>query len=281
MQFRLLYLRAIAHAWIDPDFRKKLVDEKSAGGVVGHLATRFPKEPWPWPGTVDLRIEDSPQFLWTGSQWFWPQPSKEDRLDEIRLLVPRRPKGKNGAPIPVEKHGIALADYYRVRPSLLGHGPSVASGGGATVMIDARKLSAAGPMASLAATPLESDAAGGVVGGFIPSSGSFLDFNVALLSVIAKAWENENFAKVLVVDPIASLQTVHQYSPPWKLDIHIQYDEHAYWDEADEQTPWHHLPQHVITLHLPEPPRDSKDHPIALAAYNATGAEYPFTCCAC
>jgi hypothetical protein len=36
---------------------------------------------------------------------------------------------------------------------------------------------------------------------------------------------------------------------------------------------------HTLKLYLPSKPRSLESEPVALAAYNASGAEYPFTCC--
>jgi ribosomally synthesized peptide (two-chain TOMM family) len=127
-------------------------------------------------------------------------------------------------------------------------------------------------------TPFKSAGQAPPEGGFVPGTEGFFDFGVVLLSVMAKAWENEQFAKLLVEDPTAGLNTVRGYKPPWHLGIEFRFDEGAHWIEGAE-TPWHLPTPHVLRLQMPAAPPAEHDWAVALAAYNSTGAEYPFTCC--
>ena len=100
------------------------------------------------------------------------------------------------------------------------------------------------------------------------------------MSAMAKAWDNEAFGKLLLGDdPTAALASIRGYSAPWALRLLVKNDETARWDESSKEG-WSALSKHELRLNLPAAPAPVADQSVALAAYNSTGAEFPFTCCA-
>jgi ribosomally synthesized peptide (two-chain TOMM family) len=127
-------------------------------------------------------------------------------------------------------------------------------------------------------------------GGFIPDGGSFLNFEVALLYVMAKAWESADF-RALLTDVSAQdaagirrdderlraiLRTIRGFNPPWRLRLAIREDPDARWVPGRG---WSLPKAHELILNLPRRPAEASHFSLALASYNATGAEFPFTCC--
>jgi ribosomally synthesized peptide (two-chain TOMM family) len=298
LRFRLLYMRAIAQAWAEPDTFGRSLQEASEsdgdGRVVSVLQAKFGDDVWPWSNSVDLRLDLSPNFVWAGNDWFWSEDG--DGGDQLVLRIPRRPLaqattiGETSTPVPPEKYVTAFVDYYAARPTLFGDGDAPDTALSPKLKAVARKSFAAfgsleGALQSFAPSggasfSMQTAGSGPPQGGFIGSAETFLDFNVAVLSVMVKAWESPTFARVLTQDAVASLTTVRGYQAPWKLDIHVEFDHDARWTEGGEK-PWHPLKPHMLKLHMPARPERPEDWPVALAAYNATGAEYPFTCCTC
>ncbi|WP_437992142.1 hypothetical protein [Sorangium sp. So ce145] len=151
-----------------------------------------------------------------------------------------------------------------------------------------------------------------ISGKLMPDDADFTAFKVALLGAMAKAWTNPSFKEMLQTNATQALQTIRRYRMPWKMGLYIQEDKGAKWDGAsnwkapaggrgngvgnsdttsDEglgagsknpknmNGPWESSRRHMLTLCLPQPPDNSSDEPLALAAYNAAGAQYPFSCC--
>lgn len=269
LDFRTAWLRAVAHAWMDmKGFGKELMEHPTEAITKVDGA-------WLWEKDIELRVEKAPQLQWIGDNWVWPKDLNKE--EHLTLYVPLRPN------IEPEYHAAALADYYTARPSLFGNGASP------DVVSSLFDPSIFNSWNSVLAEQIDAPLLGSRIasrepphGGFVPNQVSFLDFGVALLSIMAKAWENENFAALIVQDEnvVEALSTVRGYRPPWKLNLAIRDDEQARWHEkAVLAHRWEPLRPHELVLHLPEPPQEPREQSIALAAYNATGAEFPFTCC--
>ena len=124
-------------------------------------------------------------------------------------------------------------------------------------------------------------------GGYIPSGRDFAAFKVVLITAMAKAWRDERFRETLQLDAKTALREIRGYELPWNMSIHVHDDPDARWHPPDEhadppnhhQSYWDHERPHTLRLFLPAKPSDLTCEPIALASYNAAGAEYPFTCC--
>lgn len=348
-QFRLLYMQSIAHAWLDAGFRDALTSGKP-GAAVDALNTRFspgvkagdPGAAWPWHNSVDLFIDYSKKFLWTGTDWYWPQegtivlskaqeelvdeeradrqaeaddvkdgPSEEQAGDDdsapvaavgetltedvLKLYIPRRVRSLDGNRVDPALHPAALADYYRQRPSLFGDDDANTPIGTLQIQTNPKWSHFENALPStLAPSPESAVFFGGneayvsagakpPPGGFVPSRDGFFNFAVVLLTVMAKAWGNIEFAKLLRLDPAAGFLAVRGFKSPWKLAVKIKYDYQARWKGPDYvgDDPWYLPKKHELRLHMPAAPSEVKDRAVALATYNATGAEYPFSCCVC
>lgn len=261
LEFRTAYLRAIAQAWLDPSFHELLTTTPiRALEVLGFT--------WPWP-ICTLRIMNNPEFTWIGDEWSW-----SDTLPEsLTLHLPLRPQGRtadgNPQDLPVADQAMALADFYRQRASLFSddwgnNDPSAPE-----------RLPSHGSNLDVES--------GAPIGGFIPTDQSFEAFKVVLITAMAKAWAYPSFRALLLKDAAEALGTVRGYRLPWNMKIRIAEDMNAWWGPIPDvpgRSCWYfeNSPQHVLSLYLPTRPDITMSEPIALAMYNATGAEYPFTC---
>jgi ribosomally synthesized peptide (two-chain TOMM family) len=113
MSFRTAYLRLVALAWSDPDFRKKLpgwspAQIKEELQRLGHT--------WTWGGL-------DPQLGIEGPVWNPVETGgwAGHGMSVITLVLPLDPKHIQGYP---ETQASALADYYQVRPTLFGLPPT-------------------------------------------------------------------------------------------------------------------------------------------------------------
>lgn len=272
IRFRTAWLRAVAVAWRDPKFAKELKHDAKAA-----LLNKFQFK-WPWPSALGFEVHVHEGLRWAGDDWVWPS----DNEDSLTLHLPI----SKGRPENEAERTLALASYYAQRPSIFG----IAGGGGSTPrgqslmtatgfdVTDAGGL----PMSNLLLShaPVRFSGNTPPPGGFTPSSGSFADFEVVLVSALAKAWNNDAFAELIQSDSDLqiALQTIRGYTPPWRLILKILDDKTATWNS--KTMTWTNLTPHVLALNLPDAPTAVSEQPIALAAYNSTGAEYPFTCCA-
>lgn len=269
MSFRTAWLRAVALAWSDSGFEKTL-----RSNPMGALLERF-KFAWPWPKVIDFAVSVDQGLKWAGDDWVWPS----DHEDCLTLYLPISKR-------PEEMRVVALADYYAQRPSIFG----TAGGGGATPRGQSLITSAGLDITDAEGLPLSNFLLSGAPvrfggnnpppDGFTPSSGSFADFEVVLLSALAKAWNNQAFAELIQSDKnlLVALHTIRGYASPWRLILKLKDDGKAVWD-ANAHI-WTHLTPHTLTLNLPDRPVAVNEQSVALAAYNSTGAMYPFTCCA-
>ncbi|MDP8999037.1 MAG: BMA_0021/BMA_0022 family TOMM bacteriocin [Myxococcota bacterium] len=278
MSFRTAWLRAVALAWSKDGFRTELLRDPIAA-LKTHLSFN-----WPWQGVLEFTVFEQPQFKWIGDDWVWPA----DGEDELTLRLPLTPlaAGAQQTRLGIDDHVLALADYYAARPSIFG----TTGGGGSTPRGGSLVTSAAidlAPTASLsigdymlAPSSIQVGGHGPPPGGFVPSGGSFTDFEVVLISAMARAWENHAFAELLNTNFPLALQTIRGYSEPWRLILKIENDGSARWNKTHAPSRWEGLSAHRLRLNLPSKPNAVSDRSVALAAYNATGAEFPFTCCA-
>lgn len=267
-EFRTVYLRAIAQAWIDPKFRAEFLENPSRA-----LQATFQFE-WPWDSIV-LRVKAHDKFVWTGSDWAWPANEEDSLTLYIPEAVKSPPTSSTHDPILPEEQARALADYYKQRPSLFGTSRDSASSG-------ANKTNTSHQLLQGASWEFSGDSA--LIGGFMPDARGFLNLEVALVSAMAKAWANTQFRRILFEDTCLALKSVRGYKTPWNMKVRFQPDPAASWNAGTAQTPgasrWRVLTPHALELCLPTAPQDARDQAIGLATYNATGAEYPFTCCA-
>jgi ribosomally synthesized peptide (two-chain TOMM family) len=266
MLFRTIYLRSIAEAWANPTFHDDL-RHNAVEAMFDYFGFK-----WPWSNACSLTIIEDPKHLkWIRDRWVWSRNLEEG----LTLNVPLKPPPGTDA----TQQSRALADWYRQRSSLF-------SDSWGTV------YTAQGPESS-------SSSLGGIApdvgadspppdGGYMPSSADFDSFKVVLLAAIAKAWGDKHFREKLQLDAKTALREIRGYELPWNLGIYLCHDPKAAWTAPEpgdspnqHQSYWHDETPHTLKLYLPAKPEhgDLPCEPIALAMYNAAGAQYPFTCC--
>lgn len=124
----------------------------------------------------------------------------------------------------------------------------------------------------------------GLAGAVAPAD--FSNFGIITCRVLALAWHNVAFRRALyqAEDARQLIQDTMNYIVPW--NFFIKFIE-ASGDSSTRDEYWQKFPRSVITVHAPMKPdkesihRNEVDHTVeavALAAYNGTGAQYPFTC---
>jgi len=260
--FRTVYLRAITEAWVDGKFREELTSPEP-GAAIRALKARFDYD-WPWPLVCDLEIASAPdQYEWISDEWVWSRGMHET----LQMPLPLDPEELK---IPTEYHAMALADYYRQRSSLFSDDWNA---GGTR---DPKQS----PRAMLGGESGLND--GAPAGGFMPSDNEFSAFKVALLAAIAKAWREPAFKRMLIIDAATALHAVREYKLPWKFTLVVVEDRTSVWhpqERPGSQSQWSFETRNTLKLKFPTRPADVKCWPVALAAYNATGSEYPFSCC--
>jgi ribosomally synthesized peptide (two-chain TOMM family) len=280
LDFRTVWMRAVAQAWIDDNYKASLkADPKKA------LKEGFDYD-WQW-STIDFTIKEDPNFKWVSarsglcvhrrktwykpfryslkSKWDWTF-TKENEC--ITLSLPLTPP-KNYRP---ELHALALADFYNSQPTLFGTDVS-------------RVLKRAKKNPQIAADLVVPGAADRNANPNMPYIGSveeFSNFQVAVITFISICWKsngipdrNDNPTKALAKALFSGLDP--KYRVPWEMMIMVQNDTQTSWDPVARE--WKDGSPHVLKMLLPTKPPEASDYAVALASYNATGAEYPFTCC--
>jgi ribosomally synthesized peptide (two-chain TOMM family) len=250
LEFRTLYLRAVARAWADDPkgYRATLVakPEETLRALAGKPVALF--------DTIKLELDPN-GASWDPedtSGWFG---TGNDQLTIHLPLDPKRATGSDDPKVWVE----AIADFYATHPSILG---SAGGGGGGT------------------------DAAGGVGAGragsaTYPGGGfteEFLNFGSVLFEALALAWKKAEFRDVLQTKTELALQGWLDFTSPWNIDLKVVDDTTSTWTKAGGWKADKRLS--TLKLFLPNTPAPVAVLPIALGAYNGTGPAYPFTCCA-
>ncbi|WP_437317637.1 BMA_0021/BMA_0022 family TOMM bacteriocin [Sorangium sp. So ce385] len=101
----------------------------------------------------------------------------------------------------------------------------------------------------------------------------FANFGVITSRILAMTWAHQEFAKELFASNDARdlVQKSLSIIVPWNFRLRFS---PKTWSEFESGRP----PYNEITVYIPAPPKEQHDWPIALAAYNDTGPQYPFTC---
>jgi ribosomally synthesized peptide (two-chain TOMM family) len=290
LAFRTTFLRAIAQTWADREFKHALVADPAAA-----LKKYFDFD-WPWPERCVLKVEEANgRYEWIGEDWVWAQTFWES----LTMHLPLDPELHGIAP---NHQAMALADYYRQRSSLFGDDwgkddpPPPKGGHPATPIgpvrdhradLDPDRSNAdlvALPMPTLSFATLSAEAGFNSPPpkyGFVPPESEFTAFKVVLVSVMAKAWRDDRFKALLEIDTKLAMSTIRGYRVPWALQFPVRPDPQARWQQpvGDRPSFWYNEMPHTLKLYLPSKPKSLESEPVALATYNASGAEYPFTCC--
>jgi ribosomally synthesized peptide (two-chain TOMM family) len=291
LAFRTTFMRAIAQAWGDREFKHALLQDPVAA-----LRTYLDFE-WPWPERCELKVEEAGgRYEWIGEDWVWAQGFWES----LTMHLPLDPEVHG---IPPKYQAMALADYYRQHSSLFDddwgkndprppEGTLPAKPGGHSVRERRDDADADRSSSDLVAPPLptlsfaNANAEAGFNSpapryGFVPPESEFTAFKVVLVAAISKAWRDDRFKEILSIDSKLAMSTIRGYRVPWALTFPMRPDLRARWQPPTGGQPsfWYNATPHTLKLYLPSKPKSLDSEPVALATYNATGAEYPFTCC--
>lgn len=301
--FRSSWLRAIAFTWTNKEFKHELLHPPKGEDALDVIAKAFPSLKDSQLGeAITLSVHDDPQFVWIGDGWSWVPAEESQRStpyhksEGLTLRIPLE------APVVDAKQcAAALTDYYAIRPQLFapvdrprdGHLPHIADSEPADrpqPSVADRIRHSRSPIVALARslTPLFSGQR--IFSELTPQNGhlmygavTFREFEIALTVVMARAWQNDEFRKLIQGPEVfrEALRYAHGYTPPWLLRLDVKHDDKAEWSPRSR---WTNLRRHELTLSLPQPPdRGDRGKPedwsVALAAYNAEGAQYPFSCC--
>lgn len=226
-QLRTAYLRAIARAWRDDAYFRRLLEASKveSRGALPMLERDFH---FRFPFDVRFAIDDQhrPRYRPVASGgWF----GFADRFD---VFLPAPPTDPADA-------AAVLARYCAEFPSLLG------------------KATDADP--------------------FVAAPPDFAEFGVITSRLVALVWSDASVASAIYEadDGRAIVQDALDCVIPWNFTIKFA---QAPGNSADTDEYWRTFPRSGITVHLPERPPELGLEPIALAAYNDTGGQYPFTC---
>jgi ribosomally synthesized peptide (two-chain TOMM family) len=237
-RLRTAYLRAIARAWRDPAYMELLFKE-SVGNPRGVLPLFEKTYNFTFPFDVKFAVDGENRPYW--------KPTGTTGwfgcMDDFYLSLPAKP-------VDPKDQAAVLARYCAEFPSLLG-----------------------------AATNGTSEA-----------PPDFAAFGVITSRLLALAWSDPEFHEQLYApgDRKELVQQAMNYIVQW--NFRLMFKEHKV-PGSDTTEYWSAFPRSEILVHLPEIPVYPASRPIimvltipddvqaiALAAYNATGSPYPFTC---
>ncbi len=281
IQFRSIYLQAIAKAWSDENFYSELVipakefnsnlskflsgDNTVAESYKGfdrsELLSKTFDFDFPWPRMSVIIINNDTYWSskyelgWVGindlfivqlPQAPYKKPShskKEDPAAEAATTLKEK-----------EMAAEAVTAYYRLFPTLLG-------------------------------LPHE-DAHGSA------QDDQFLEFGRLTLRVVGTAWADPKFTQEITnpdlknADPL--LSKYFKYNNPWNFNIRFRNAKDFRWVKTSEnsespsskppQYHWENIPNNIMVLNYPNRPAETVDFPLALADYNNSGSAYPYTC---
>jgi ribosomally synthesized peptide (two-chain TOMM family) len=243
MQFRLAYLKAIAKAWNDAAFFKKMISDPDGWKCLGspkvhwNLELRFAEDTLPGNGY-------RPSL--TGG-WVGP-----DAVMTLRL--PNAPAE--------EQQSLALAAYYaemstpfgkafKGRQDLAATFEAVDGGNGG-------------------------DGSDGSDGDGLGHSNDAFVLGGVILRALALSWSSDEFRQQFFQgDALVALENWVGYNFPWNMQIKAKLDEELEWQAGSER--WSRAPRNQLTLYVPNKPQ-TQHQAVALAAYNETGNAYPLTC---
>jgi ribosomally synthesized peptide (two-chain TOMM family) len=110
----------------------------------------------------------------------------------------------------------------------------------------------------------------------------FANFGVTTMRLVALTWANDSFSKELYAakDARGLIQDALDVLVPWNFQLQLGKFNHPELGEKSDlsSTYWAEFPRSEITVNFPEAPDHKDTKAVALAAYNATGAQYPFSC---
>lgn len=112
---------------------------------------------------------------------------------------------------------------------------------------------------------------------FTVAPDDFGAFGSITVRILALTWESELFRTALYTsnDSRVQIQDAMDYMVPWNFSLVIREAPGA---SSTSPAYWRDFPRSEITLHIPMRPETLAVEAAALAAYNDTGSQYPFSC---
>jgi len=316
MDFRTSYLRAVARATVDLDFRKLLT-----GGSINPLVILKDYFGYECPWDLTLVLKDDSELaprMNIANGTVMTQPFRGESLIIYIPDKPKRPDGKDAPPVVVME---ALAAYYDLTPFLLPDRAGRADQGKPKYEpVDDHPPPRWFSVNMFPDTTTRFDLGVAV--------DQFISFAAAMFNAVALAWDNTRFKDLLTkhsppqlgdqphpakqgdhplagtsVEPpseesaIGLLRTWLGYKYPWMMNLRVMIDENAEFTPVTDPTAdnqgkgkWKiKAPQ--LTLTLPwmtgassakqETELNQKDTHVAIMGvtlYNTDGPGYPFTC---
>jgi ribosomally synthesized peptide (two-chain TOMM family) len=290
MDFRTTYVRAVARATVDLQFRKELT--KEGGNPLSVLHEEFGYR-CPWGLTLVLnddpnrgpRVNPATGTVMTMPYWG----------ESITVSIPKKPAGD--AKVQMD----ALAAYYHENPWFLQPGrPNDADRASPRDVprgIHNPSAPYQGKWTSVNADPDRNTRFDLGV-----NFEDFISFAAAIFNAVALSWDNEVFLGQLTAykgeaetdrkKTITLLNEWLGYKYPWQLDLVVRTDEKATYNPAKRA--WENTTPPVLMLTIPwmtgatggdaaqaEVDTNKKNLGVAIvgvALYNTDGPGYPFTC---
>lgn len=115
---------------------------------------------------------------------------------------------------------------------------------------------------------------------FVLGAGISYDWLPAWLRAIALAWSDTQLKQALVERPQEFLKTYCNYTIPDTVEIVVREDTASQFttDPNNHDSYQWVMSKNVLILNLPQKPESESQAAVALAAYEAVGLSYPFTC---
>lgn len=275
LQFRTLYLQAIARAWEDSSFYSDLVTDVEGspdygtgaygGDKLSLIYSTFTSMNSPWEHLevkIIKRFSDNGGSISNpGTQW-----STQSDLEWIGpngffiVNIPQSPAKK-------EDQAEALAAYYHLFPTFIG--PHISSSESLPLQTNANT----DYMATVPPPVSEGDS----------FQERLLNFGEVTHRVISLAWTDENFASAITAPQLNNasdiLVTHFGYHTPWDFNILFRQPSGFQWYSNESKNKGYlSIPKNVVVFNFPEKPATGVSLPIALTEDNLKGSNYPFTC---
>ncbi len=299
LQFRTVYLQAIALAWKDTAFYDQLVTPLGGNPQntpVKDLPTaEHPFGPDKFPVLRELGYFTPFKDLFlaivdAGPEGaHWDEKYKLEWIGKNGLFIIKIPK----APAP-EQQAEALGAYYRRFPTFIGQIDPRIDSEFKKLESEIRKLAAQiGQLDSKNDKPesrINHIISHPAFGAPKVSEGHTLisdlhNFSGLTLRILALAWNDERFRTEItnpsIKDASELLAYYFGFHNPWNFYIRFEMDDNITWsvDTEDPGNSCWNIDQkvNIVVLNFPKKPNGVLE-PIALSLYNDTGPPYPFTC---
>lgn len=278
--FRTAYLRAVALASMNLEFREALISEK---GQVPRNALPILKKYCGYTGTWKLfvAIYEDPDHGPRLDPVIGNTVSRPYLAESITVYIPDRPR-ELGVDAQMKSLAVLYQDINKwlLESEYADPSPTAVPASPPNPVMDPDQVEAASARAAS-----RYDLGDAVI--------QFTSFVAALFNAVALGWTNEKFMQLLTRPmeaqaghTIALLKHWLGYSYPWDLDLKVQIDPKASFKDDRWQ-----IKQPMLSLNLPwmtgaltgkHEIEANRQNPgvamMGLALYNTDGAGYPFTC---